>query len=342
MNRRNTWSTAVTMMAAALTLASATGTAQQKPTSLRYTSGAPPKTPWVAQLERFQKAVDEESKGALKIDGFIGAQLGNEQDTIQQMARGRIDMGGFATGAVALIAPEMANLILPFYFRNIAESDCTVDAMTKPVTDLLAKKGIQFLGFTDIGTIDLVGKKAYVTPNDVKGIKAAAYSSKMYTIMWNALGANSSPMGITEWAPAFQSGAIDTVGTPATFYVPSGLNKIAPVLTRLEMWNSPAFVLMNKGIFDKLSKEQRDALTRAAEREKVADARKEIRGFETMIRGMHEKGGGQIVPVSAAQREEWRKVMAPAWPTMVKDIGGESEGFFRQMDAARKVCAAVA
>ncbi len=340
MNRRDIWITAATVVAAALTLAPTLGAAQQKPASLRYTSGAPPKTPWVAQIERFQKAVDEESKGALKIDSFIGAQLGNEQDTIQQMARGRIDMGGFATGAVALIAPEMANLILPFYFRNLAESDCTIDAMTKPVSDLLAKKGVQFLGFTDIGTIDLVGKKAYVSPADVKGIKAAAYSSKMYTIMWNALGANSSPMGITEWAPAFQSGAIDTVGTPATFYVPSGLNKIAPVLTRLEMWSSPAFVLMNKGIFDKLPAEQRDALLRASAREKVADARKEIRGFETMIRGMHEKGGGQIVPVSAAQREEWRKVMAPAWPQMVKDIGGESEGFFRQIDAARKVCEA--
>jgi len=32
--------------------------------------------------------------------------------------------------------------------------------------------------------------------------------------------------------------------------------------------------------------------------------------------------------------------MVPAWPQMVKDIGGESEGFFRQIDAARKVCEA--
>ena len=54
----------------------------------------------VMQLQRFEKDVDEESKSSLKIASFIAAQLGNEQDTMQQVARGRIDMGGFSNGAV--------------------------------------------------------------------------------------------------------------------------------------------------------------------------------------------------------------------------------------------------
>ena len=38
--------------------------AQTKPIELRYSSGAPPKgNPWVMQIERFAKDVDEESKG---------------------------------------------------------------------------------------------------------------------------------------------------------------------------------------------------------------------------------------------------------------------------------------
>ncbi|MBL8381568.1 MAG: TRAP transporter substrate-binding protein [Burkholderiales bacterium] len=338
MTRRFVPRTLAAVVAAALVAGAGAVAAQQKPVSLRYASGAPPKTPWVTQIERFQKYVDEESKGAVKVEAFIAAQLGNEQDTIQQLARGRIDMGGFASGAMALVVPEVANLILPFYFRTIAESDCTIDALTPQITALLARKGVQLLGFTDIGTIDIVGKKPYVLPADVKGVKAVAYSSKMYTVFWNALGANSSPLGITEWAPAFQSGAVDLTGTPATFYVPSGLNKIAPVLTRLDMWSSPAFVIMNKGIFDRLSKDQQDAIMRAAARDSTANQRKEARAFEAMIRGVHEKGGGQVVQVTPAQREEWRKVVAPAWPQMVKEIGGESESFFRQIESARKGC----
>ena len=106
----------------ALTAAGATSSLAQdkKPLELRYTTGAPAKTPWVMQLERFAKDVEEESKGGLKIEQFIAAQLGNEQDTAQQIARGRIDMGGFSNGAVALLTPEISLLGLPFYFKDVA------------------------------------------------------------------------------------------------------------------------------------------------------------------------------------------------------------------------------
>ena len=51
------------------------------------------------QTERFAKDVDEESKGEMKIQPFLASQLGSEQDTVQQVARGRIDMGGFSAGS---------------------------------------------------------------------------------------------------------------------------------------------------------------------------------------------------------------------------------------------------
>ena len=42
--------------------------AQDKPVEFRYTTGAPPNTPWVMQLDRFGKDVAEESKGKIKIN----------------------------------------------------------------------------------------------------------------------------------------------------------------------------------------------------------------------------------------------------------------------------------
>ena len=90
------------------------------------------------------------------------------------------------------------------------------------------------------------------------------------------------------------AGLLDVASRSATFYVPSGLNKVAPVLSRLEMWGNPAFIVINKGIYDKLSAPQRDALQRASARLSAAENRKELRAFESMIRGIHEKGGGQV------------------------------------------------
>jgi TRAP-type C4-dicarboxylate transport system substrate-binding protein len=331
---------AATVLAAAAFCAGAAATAQdRKPIEFRYTTGAPAKTPWVMQLERFEKDVDEESKGGLKIQSFIAAQLGNEQDTVQQIARGRIDMGGFSNGAVALLTPEIALLGLPFYFASVAEQDCVVDALTKPVTDLLARKNIHFMGWSEVGTVDVVGKKPYLTPSDVKGLKAASASNKVSAGMWTTLGANPSPIGITEIASAFQTGLVDVNATVITFYLPSGLAKAAPVMTRVEMSDAPGIILMNKAAYDKLSPEHKAMLDKAVARRTAAQLRAEVRGFEETLRGMHVKAGGTIVQVTPEQREQWRKALEPMWSRVVKDIGGDAEKFFQLMESAKKTCA---
>ena len=92
--------------------------AAQALVTLRLTGNAPPKSPWAVQIERFAARVAEESKGTVKIESFLGGQLGNEQDTIQQVARGRIDMGFFALGAASLLVPELQLAIMPAYFRT--------------------------------------------------------------------------------------------------------------------------------------------------------------------------------------------------------------------------------
>jgi TRAP-type C4-dicarboxylate transport system substrate-binding protein len=328
-------------LALALSIGTSTVWAQPKPLTLRYTTGAPAKTPWVMQLERFAKDVEEESNSSIKIDQFIAAQLGNEQDTAQQVARGRIDMGGFSGGAVALLVPEIALFGLPFYFKSTAEQDCVLDtAMTKPVTELLAKKGVQFLGWTEVGTVDVVGKKAFLTPKEVNGVKAAAAANKVSSMTWQALGANPSFIGITEITSAFQTGLTDVNATVVTFYLPSGLNKVATVMTRLELSNSPGIIMMNKTTWDRMPKDQQTALMRAVERRPADQLRKEIRGFEETLRGMHEKGGGQIAKPTAAQRDEWRKILEPEWPKMLKEIGGDADKWFQLMESSRKVCEA--
>ncbi|WP_083855974.1 TRAP transporter substrate-binding protein DctP [Reyranella massiliensis] len=325
--------------ALALALTGAATAQDKKATELRYTTGAPEKTPWVTpQLRRFEQDVAEESGGKLKISSFVNAQLGNEQDTVQQVARGRIDMGGFSNGAVALIVPELSLLGLPFYFKNIAEQDCTVDAMTKTVSDLLAKKGVKFLGWTEVGTADIVGKKPYLVPADVKGLKAASASNKVSAAMWSTLGANPTPIGITEIASAFQTGLTDINSTVVTFYLPSGLAKVAPVLSRVELSDAPGIILMNKAAYDKLPAAERAALDKALARRSATQLRQEIRGFEATLRDMHVKAGGTIATPTPEQREEWRKVLQPVWPKMVQEVGGEAQNFYKQMEAARASC----
>lgn len=327
-------------LATALTLAHGAALAQAKSTELRYTSGAPPKgNPWVTQVERLAKEVETESQGTLKISPFFASQLGSEQDTVQQVARGRIDMGGFSAGSAALVVPEVALLLMPFYFRNVEEMDCVLDGpMLKPVTEAFAKKGIKFFGFGDVGSIEFFGTKPFVAPADLNGIKAAIYANKTQALFFSSFGANVNPLGLPEWIPAFQTGMVEVVMTPITFALPSGLTKVAPVATRLGLYDSPAINLMNMGTWNKLSKEQQAAFDRATAKNPAPMLRKEVRGFENVLYGMHEKAGGKIVTVAQEQRDAWRKALEPVYPQIVKETGGDAAGFYAAMEAGRKAC----
>lgn len=332
---------AVALAAALLSMQGGVSAQDKKPIELRYSSGAPPKgNPWVMQIERFVKDVEEESKGELKIQPFLNSQLGSEQDTVQQVARGRIDMGGYSAGAAALVVPEVALLLMPFYFRNVAELDCVLDNhMSKPVAELYEKKGVKFLGWMEVGSIEYFGKKPYLAPKDMNGAKAAIYANKTQALFFSSLGASPSPLGLPEWIPAFQTGMSEVVLTTITSALPMGLTKVAPVVTRVGAYDAPALSLMNKATFDKLSKPHQEALMKAVERRPPPQMRTEIRGFENVLYGMHEKGGGQIVVATQEQRDAWRKAVEPIFPKIVEETGGTSKTFFAAMEAGRKACA---
>jgi TRAP-type C4-dicarboxylate transport system substrate-binding protein len=250
-------------------------------------------------------------------------------------------MGGFSMNAVALLVPELSLMAMPFYFRSPAELDCVLDtALTQPVTDLLAARGLHFLSWGEAGMLELIGKKPFVQPADVSGLKAGTYGTKVYTTFWSALGVNPMQMNPVETSSGFQTSLVDVYATVATFYVASGLGKVAPVLTHLEVAPLPIISVVNKAVYDRVTPEQRLALGRASARVPAQQSRREVREFEATMRALHERNGGQVIIVTPEQRQTWRRVVEPLYPHMAQEAGPGGPRFFEQMEAGRRACAA--
>ncbi len=325
----------------ALALALSTGllTAQAAPLELKFASSAPPTSPWAKQIERMVAITTEESKGDIKIVPFYNSQLGSENDAIAQISRGRIDMGSFTVNSVALQVPEIALLNLPFFFVSQAQRDCVLDNhAAKPAADALAAKGLRFLGWGEVGAIHLPGKKAYLTPGDVKGIKVGVVTNKLTTEFWKAMGANPVPTAVAEVSSSMQTGLIDTYPTPYAFYVPSGLFKIAPVMTKFPLWDSAGVSVINLGVYKKMSAEQRAAFDRAQDKTPVAVLRAEIRGVDAALTKVHLGAGGTVVDATPEQRAEWSRNLAPVWQAIARDIGPAGEKFFAVLTEGKKAC----
>jgi TRAP-type transport system periplasmic protein len=290
-------------------------------------------------VQRFQKQVEDASKGTLKINAFLNSQLGSEQDTVAQVARGRIDSGGYSITAGSLLVPELSLLNIPFLFKDQKEQDCVYDKhLTKITQDLFLKKGVVFLGWSEVGVADIIGKKPFASPDELKGLKARSSPNKVSAFMWSQFGANPNPLPVTEWNSAFQTGLIDVADSAPTYYFFSGLAKLAPVVTMTQHLDQGGVVLVNKAAFDKLSDEHKKALTETSTTTPAAQLRAEVRGFEAKIREMHKAQGGTIVELTPEQRAVWRKGIEAAWPKMVEAVGGEANAYWKAIQDGIRAC----
>lgn len=130
----------------------------------------------------------------------------------------------------------------------------------------------------------------------------------------------------------------EVVNTPITYALPSGLTKVAPVVTRLGLVYSPALTLINKGVYERLPKPLQEALLRANERIPSSQYRSEIYNFEKVLYGMHEKAGGQIVDITPEQRDAWMKALEPYQAALVGEVGGSAKAMAAAIEAGRKAC----
>jgi TRAP-type C4-dicarboxylate transport system substrate-binding protein len=333
--------TSVPFKVAALAMTCGIGLAhaQSTPVEFKFASSAPPTSPWAKQIDRSAAQVAEETKGAVKITPFYGSQLGSENDAIAQISRGRLDMGSFTVAAVALQVPEISLVNLPLFFESQAQRDCVLDNhLQKFTVEALAKKNLVFINWGEVGPVHLPGKKAYATPADVKGIKVGVVVNKATTEFWRTMGANPIPTNVAEVASSSQTGLIDTYPTPMAFYVPSGLNKVLPTITKLPLWESAGVTLINKGIYDKMPAELRAAFDTGMRKTPVSTLRAEIRAVDTALTAAHKQAGGTVVEATPEQRAEWTKNLPPFWASIAKDTGPDGEKFLALMEAGRKAC----
>ena len=150
---------------------------------LRSAGAAPPKTPWGISTEAFVAKLAELSGGELTVKHFHASQLGDEQTTIRQVARGRLDIGFFSNTATSLVVPEFGLLASPYAFKDAAQADCVADKyLLNTYGDAMSAAGVVPIAFLEIGQQIILSKKLIKTPADLSGVKIRTAPTKTDTL----------------------------------------------------------------------------------------------------------------------------------------------------------------
>lgn len=331
--------TLVQLCALAAMASAATGANAQPATELTFATAAPVGSPWQKQYDRFAADVATETKGSVKINVFYGSQLGAENDVIAQVARGRVDMGAFTLGSIGLQVPEALAVSLPMYFDTEAQRGCVLDKHAfEPVSAALAKKNLTLLSWLEVGSQQLSAKKPLLTPGDVKGLKVGVVINKLSAGFWEAVGAVPVATAVPEAASGMSTGLIDVYPSVAAFYVPSGINKVAPVWSVVNVLMSPGAMIIGKSATAKLSPDQLAGLQRAVAKTPASQIRSEIFAAEAGLIAKHKEGGGTVAEPTDEQRGEWKRLAAPFWAKAISDLGPAAGEIFAKVEEGKKSC----
>ena len=157
----------LTMALASLVMLLASG-AQAK--VLKVAEVQPAGYPTVVALEHMGEKLKQATQGRLELKVFAGGVLGDEDQTLQQVQLGAIDMIRVSLAPVTTIAPETSVLTLPYIFRDeehmhkVLDGDVGKQIVEKFDNDPQTR--MVFLGWTDADTANMHTQQPIPKPED--------------------------------------------------------------------------------------------------------------------------------------------------------------------------------
>jgi TRAP-type C4-dicarboxylate transport system substrate-binding protein len=318
-------------------LALATPSVAQQKLEFKFVSAAPPKTPWEAQINRFRDEIARETKGEVTMVPYINSVLGSEQDTILQVQNGRIESGGFSVTAGAQIVKEISLLAGPYVWDSEKQADCVLDNfLFSEFQKLFEKRGLVLTQWSEVGWVNVYGKKPLMSPADAKGYKVRMAPASSSKVFWDAVGANGVPLGVPDVNPSLQTGLVDGGDFPNLTYVAMGTGKLAPHLTLTQHQHQAGIVVFNKRFYDRLPKDQRAKIEFVSS--PPHQLRTEVRGIQAAMLKAHQAQGGKVYTLTPEQLAAWKKAAEPAQGALVKEIGGDAPRLWQLIQKGKKEC----
>jgi len=216
---------------------------------------------------KFQDLVAERTEGAVNIELYPNASLGDERTLLEGMQIGTVDMGVITNGPVANFVEEMAVFELPFLFPSPQAAYDVLDGpIGQELLDKLSEVNLKGLAYAERGFRNLTNSERPVNaPEDMEGLRIRVMENPVYVDTFRALGANAIPMAWTEALTAMQQNTIDGQENPVNVIHSFKLYETQDYMTLSRHTYAPAIFVMGMPVWNKLPEAAQAVVVQAAQ-----------------------------------------------------------------------------
>jgi C4-dicarboxylate-binding protein DctP len=300
-----------------------TAVAAPAPIVIKFSHVVAQHTPKGQAADYFKKIAEERTKGRVKIEVYPNSQLYKDKE----------EMEALQLGAVQMLAPSLAKFAplgvkefelfdLPFIFDNYSElHKVTQGPIGAKLLKLLEAKGVQGLAYWDNGFKVMSDNKPLRTPADFRGEKMRIQSSKVLDSQMRSVGAMPQVLAFSEVYQALQTGVVNGTENPPSNLYTQKMHEVQKYVTLSDHGYLGYAVIVNKKFWASLPADIRTILDAC-----MVDATKFANDVakkdnDEAIAAVKKSGRSQLITLTPAERQAWKKAMDRAHKENASRIG---------------------
>ncbi|MEW9674108.1 DctP family TRAP transporter solute-binding subunit [Ammoniphilus sp. 3BR4] len=305
--------------------------------TIKIGSGATENSPVGQAMLEFKQIVEEKSGGKIKVQTFPGSQLGDDKQMIDALKAGTLEMSTPTTAPVVGTVKDFGIFDLPF---TISSPEVADKVLASPVgqklLDKLPEQGLIGLTYWEYGFRNLTNNVQPVAKvEDFKGLKIRTQQNNIHIDVFNALGANATPMAYSEVFSGLESGAIDGQENPVGAIEDNKYNEVQKYLSLTNHIYSPIALLMSKKFWDQLSDEEKKIIQEAAIQAGENEKKKVREQAQQSVTNL-QNAGMEVNEFSAEEIAKAKEIIQPVIDKHSKELDQEIvKEFFNAIEAAK-------
>lgn len=274
-------------------------------------------------LNVMKEYIERQTDGNVEVNIYAGGQLGGEEETLEQVAQGSLEMAVASFAPVVSYDSDFEVMDIPFVYGTYEEAWMVLDShVGTELLDSLKEYGMIGMAYMENGFRQITSNAAAVESVDnLKGLKIRTMQNNNHMKCFSALGANPTPVAFSELYMALSQNTVDAQENPIANVTDKKLYEVQKYLSLTNHIYDAMPLVCNLDFFESLpGKYQGIVKTGAILGMEYSRFCNEER--ESLILEELEGHGMQINELSAEARENMKTTAQPAVIDLVaSDIG---------------------
>jgi tripartite ATP-independent transporter DctP family solute receptor len=193
--------------------------------------------------EEYAKRANSKLAGKAKVVVFGSSQLGGDKELLQKLKLGTVELALPST-VMSSESDLFGMFEMPYLVKDRKHMQAIEKAVFWPkLAPEAEKKGLKVLAVWENGYRHITNNRhPIVKPADLKGIKLRVPEGKWRVKMFQAYGANPSPMKFSEVFTALQTGVMDGQENPFSQIVSAKFQEVQKFLSLTGHVYTPAYI----------------------------------------------------------------------------------------------------